>query len=76
MATVAAIQAALDASGIGAKILAGPLYTQSATLDDFVVQGGSDGTCGRARKKVLTTLRADTAANQAATMLTALRSFR
>lgn len=76
MATVAAIQAVLDATGVGAKIVSGPLFTQSATLDDYVMQGGADGTCGRIHRDTVQTLRADTAAAQAASILTALRSFR
>lgn len=76
MATVAAIQAALDATGAGAKIVAGPLFTPSATLDDYVVQGGADTTIGRVRRQKVTTNRGDSAATQAAAILTSLRGFR
>lgn len=74
MATVAAIQAALDATGRGATILQGPLFTTSATLDDFVVCGGADGTFGVANTRMVQTTRSDTAAQQAASLLAGLRA--
>lgn len=74
MATVAAIQAQLDASGKGATIVGGPLFTQSATKDDFVVQGGADGTSGRVNRRVCQTNRGDTAAQQATSILASMRA--
>lgn len=76
MATVAAIQAALDATGKGAQIVAGPLFTQSATLDQYQIRGGADGTVGRVNRTLVVTTRTDSAAVQAAAMLSALQTRR
>lgn len=76
MATVAAIQAQLDATGRGATIVSGPLFTTSGTKDQFLVRGGADLTIGRARKVLVEVNRGDTAAQQATAMLAALQTFR
>lgn len=81
MATVAQIQGAINLSITGStafcgacRIIAGPLFTQSPTQDEYVVKGGADGTFGRAHRRICITNRADVAVIQAADILTQMRS--
>lgn len=71
MATVAAIQAALDATGKGPTIARGPIRA-SATLDEYFVFGGVGVKVPSGEGRWVQTNTADAAATQAAAMVAAL----
>lgn len=73
MATVAAIQAVLGLNPGDPQIVAGPLSTD-ATKDEYSVSGGIGTRTPANATRWVQTLRADTAAVQAAAMRTALNA--
>lgn len=72
MATVAAIQAALDATGKGPTIGRGPISTKNGTNSSWFVFGGVGVKVGSGEGRWVDTLDSDSAATQAAAMIAAL----
>lgn len=72
MATVAAIQAALDATGKGPSIARGPISTKSGTTSSWFVFGGVGTKVPAGTGRWVDTTDSDSAATQAAAMVAAL----
>ncbi len=73
MATVAEIQAELDAAGTGMKVQILQKANASGTLDEFYCVALAEATCTPGTARWVRTTRADTAAQQATAIKAGLR---